>query len=81
MKGILLGEPRLPSCRSFLMSPVIANSGVLSRKGTMNFHVRDIQSFIGVADGVPFSRYHPLSMVNQRSTSAGEDRMEQRFYA
>ena len=47
----------------------------------MNSHVKDTQFFMGMAGEGPFSLYHPPSMVNQHSTSTGEDRMEQRLQA
>ena len=47
----------------------------------MNSHVKDTRFVMGMAGESPFSRSHPPLLVSQRSTFAGEDRMEQRSKA
>ena len=72
---------RTSPAKQSLFATVSGDSGVLPRQGIMNSHVKDTQFFMVMAGEGLFSRSHPLSMVSERSTSAGEDRMEQRLQA
>ena len=62
-----------------LFAAACGNSGVLSREGIMNSHMK---FFIGMANEGPFSRSHPPSMVSQisgrRSRIVGQTHLSSR---